>query len=628
LKTACSHRLLLAAALAVLLVGAPRPASADTAAAEAAFREGRRLAREGRFAEACPLFEASHRAAPALGALLNLAICHEEIGRTASAYAGYRAAQEMARVRVDPREAVARGLADRLAPRLTRLRVELAGAMAHGLIVRRGPSDITDALGVAAAVDPGEHVLEASAPGHVTWLLAVTVTREGETTVVQVPELRADPLAASLGDPNRAVDDPDTESEATEDGATPGGAESADVFPPSACGAADFQLDLSPGAKGLRLAVGAGGDAVMAWSEHGRVAAAEYFAARGRWSRASIALPRGSMPESLTVAVGRRGDALAATSAGTLDAARRTEDRTWIGLSTRGPVALLSPRAAVDDAGNMMLVWTAPDDDGNSWTVRSQRFVAAEQRWQASTALSVPMATGQAPRLAMRGNGDAAVVWRERADHSARLVARRFSAIAGLWSPPHEIDRATALSDPTIAFDHRGDLLVSWNEHRDDSRHLLAAVVAMDRRWGAVHVLATAVGHPEPPVLIEGPDGNVTALWRQGSSADVRGAHWVGSAWSEPAVVVPRNRGTGAVEAASDEHGNAVAAWPRCKGGTCRIEIARRAASDGVWRRVEATHLSRAPVAALSLAVGASQASAFVVWRTAAPAAICVARIW
>jgi hypothetical protein len=189
LKTACSHRLLLAAALAVLLVGAPRRASADAAAAEAAFREGRRLAREGRFAEACPLFEASHRAAPALGALLNLAICHEAIGRTASAYAGYRAAQEMARVRVDPREAVARDLADRLAPRLTRLRVELAGAMAHGLIVRRGPTDITDALGVAAAVDPGEHVLEASAPGHVTWLLAVTVTREGETTVVQVPPL-------------------------------------------------------------------------------------------------------------------------------------------------------------------------------------------------------------------------------------------------------------------------------------------------------------------------------------------------------------------------------------------------------------------------------------------------------
>jgi hypothetical protein len=196
--TASRNLLLLAAALAVLLVGAPRPASADTAAAEAAFREGRRLAREGRFAEACPLFEASHRAAPALGALLNLAICHEQIGRTASAYAGYRAAQEMARVRVDPREAVARDLADRLAPRLTRLRVELAGAMAHGLIVRRGPTDITAALGVAAAVDPGEHVLEASAPGHVTWLLTVTVTGEGETMVVQVPPLLREAPAAVL----------------------------------------------------------------------------------------------------------------------------------------------------------------------------------------------------------------------------------------------------------------------------------------------------------------------------------------------------------------------------------------------------------------------------------------------
>jgi hypothetical protein len=199
-----SSWLLLAAALAVFLVDAPRQARADTAEAEAAFREGRRLAREGRFAEACPLFEASHRAAPALGALLNLAICHEEIGRTASAYAGYRAAQEMARVRVDPREAVARDLADRLAPRLTRLRIELAGIMTRGIVVRRGPTDITADLGVAAAVDPGEHVLEASAPGYVTWLETINVTREGETTVVQVPALRPEPPSAVAPAPRPA----------------------------------------------------------------------------------------------------------------------------------------------------------------------------------------------------------------------------------------------------------------------------------------------------------------------------------------------------------------------------------------------------------------------------------------
>ena len=45
----------------------------DRAAAEAAFDEGRQLATNGRYAEACLRFEASERLDPAVGSLLNLA---------------------------------------------------------------------------------------------------------------------------------------------------------------------------------------------------------------------------------------------------------------------------------------------------------------------------------------------------------------------------------------------------------------------------------------------------------------------------------------------------------------------------------------------------------------------------
>jgi hypothetical protein len=93
-------------------------------------------------------------------------------------------------------------------------------------------------------------------------------------------------------------------------------------------------------------------------------------------------------------------------------------------------------------------------------------------------------------------------------------------------------------------------------------------------------------------------------------------------------VVIARPDGAGPARVTSDEHGNAVAAWPRCDGSTCRIDLVRRAASDGVWRPVEALYVSKNAEPDLALTVGASGASAFVAWQTGTPAAVCVARIW
>jgi hypothetical protein len=195
-SSAASSALASLALLAGIVLGAT-PARADANdVAESAFREARQLMKEGRIAEACPRFEASYGAVPALGALLNLAICHQQLGRTASAYAELRRAEEMARQRVDSREAIARDLADALEPRLTRLLVEAVEPTTPGLIVLRGSTDVTASLGVAIAVDPGEHEVEASAPGRVTWTTTVKVGGEGQTISVRIPGLPPAVVAA------------------------------------------------------------------------------------------------------------------------------------------------------------------------------------------------------------------------------------------------------------------------------------------------------------------------------------------------------------------------------------------------------------------------------------------------
>ncbi len=160
----------------------------ERTAAIALFDEGKRLASDGRIAEACEKFEAAQREAPGPGIELNLAHCWEQMGRTASAWAAYRHVAS-----TDPRRvAFATERAEALEPRLARLVVSSLG-VEPGLVVRRGGVLMEDGvLGVAVPVDPGEIQLEAEAPGRLPWSATILVLPESTQTVT-VPALEPEP---------------------------------------------------------------------------------------------------------------------------------------------------------------------------------------------------------------------------------------------------------------------------------------------------------------------------------------------------------------------------------------------------------------------------------------------------
>jgi thioredoxin-like negative regulator of GroEL len=61
----------------------------NSAAVEGLFAEGKKLAAEGKLAEACPKFLASYNLENRSGALLNLADCYEKTGQLATAWARF-----------------------------------------------------------------------------------------------------------------------------------------------------------------------------------------------------------------------------------------------------------------------------------------------------------------------------------------------------------------------------------------------------------------------------------------------------------------------------------------------------------------------------------------------------------
>jgi hypothetical protein len=168
-----SRAVLLAVALS--LGAAARPAQAQSAsekAAQKAFDDGLKLLDQNKPAEACPKLEESQRLDPAMGTQFRLAECWEKLGRTASAWTLFRqVVSEAQAAGRDDRATVSSARAAALEPRLTRLSIVVApSARVPGLTVRRDGTTVEEALwGQGIPVDPGEHLISASAPGKKSW---------------------------------------------------------------------------------------------------------------------------------------------------------------------------------------------------------------------------------------------------------------------------------------------------------------------------------------------------------------------------------------------------------------------------------------------------------------------------
>jgi len=201
-RFACACACLLGA-LGTVRVARAQVSPEEKATAEAVFEEGMRLIKRGNFAEACPKFEMSQRVEPAVGTMLYLAECYEKTNRAASSWAMFREAASLAETSGQvARMKIAQARAAQLEPRLAWLTINVAKeALVPGLQLRRNGLVVAPELsGTPIPVDPGELVIEASAPGHLPFSTNTKVAAKGRVAVV-VPALQAAPEAAPVAVP-------------------------------------------------------------------------------------------------------------------------------------------------------------------------------------------------------------------------------------------------------------------------------------------------------------------------------------------------------------------------------------------------------------------------------------------
>lgn len=185
--------------------------TAPSKTAESLFAQGKQALESSDYAHACPLLQESYGIDPATGTLLALAVCHEGVGRTATAWREFRtAADGAAREGRTDRARFAEAHITKLEAHLSKLKVAVASDSPPGLVVEvDGTALPVDQWGAEQAIDPGHHVVTAHAPRRKPWTGAVDIGPEHDVQTVSVGALvleAADEAAAPVPAASPAAD--------------------------------------------------------------------------------------------------------------------------------------------------------------------------------------------------------------------------------------------------------------------------------------------------------------------------------------------------------------------------------------------------------------------------------------
>ena len=174
-------------------VYADSPAGDPTAAIQL-YDSAMQLMKTGSFATACSKFKESERLDPQLGTLLHLADCYEKAGKVASAWASFKDAADLASKVADSGKKWRGSVLSRLNRSSHGSRLRWLNPSLAGLELKRDGLMMGSAQwGTAVVVNPGKHVVSASAPHKKEWTGTVEVAPNGLSASLTVPVLQDAP---------------------------------------------------------------------------------------------------------------------------------------------------------------------------------------------------------------------------------------------------------------------------------------------------------------------------------------------------------------------------------------------------------------------------------------------------
>jgi hypothetical protein len=186
-----------------------------------------------------------------------------------------------------------------------------------------------------------------------------------------------------------------------------------------------------------------------------------------------------------------------------------------------------APHVALDARGDGVAVWSL--STGGAWTVWVSRYRGDTGTWEAAAPLQ-PDDGGDSTgaQLALDANGDAYATWRRQDGASFSVWAARFVARSGAWTAPVPLDDlAGDAVGPSVAAAGDGQAVVVWQQRAGVAGVRASRFDPKSGTWGAPLLLDADGPTAQAPRVAVDAWGTAVAIWarRQGGSYDLLAAH-------------------------------------------------------------------------------------------------------
>ena len=179
------------------------------------------------------------------------------------------------------------------------------------------------------------------------------------------------------------------------------------------------------------------------------------------------------------------------------------------------------PAAAADPAGNFLVVWESRDQDGDDYGIFGQRYdgigTALGGEFQVSTTTTNRQTQ---PHAACAATGDCVVVWQSRqVGFTDEVMAQRYDAAGNRIRGEFQLNVLADLeqANPRAALFDDGTLIVVWSSDEQDGDGRGIFVRAFDPAdaplTGDVQVNTFTTGDQYEPVVATSPGGRFVASW-------------------------------------------------------------------------------------------------------------------
>ena len=265
-------------------------------------------------------------------------------------------------------------------------------------------------------------------------------------------------------------------------------------------------------------------------------------------------------------------------------------------VSAAGAMVPDMPHAAVDAAGNAIVIW---HQGGNpSRSIWANRYDASTGAFAGPVALqSDTSGFSELVRVAMDPDGNAIAVW-QHGDAAAaiyRINASRYDVATNAWSEPQpiDLDSAQTSTDADVVVDQSGNAIAAWVELNPGDMWQNVYAARFDRAttsWSKPERIDTTdTGGDNHPRLSADAAGNVFVTWHQvddperqvvqawANRYDVYCQRWGDAVQLDDAKAAQRD--IVYTDVAADAAGNALALWNQDN----HVHASRYDAQAGMW---------------------------------------------